>query len=132
MERITAQQYRACTGAKRSNKYGAKKVRTDEGVFDSQMEYERWCELKVLRDAGLIAGLTRQVTYKLEVNGVLIGKYTPDHRWYDRERDVIVVEDVKGVRTRDLGLRLRLMEALHGIKVQLWPERKRKKRRAKK
>lgn len=117
--------------AKKPNKYGAKKVTTDEGVFDSKIEYKRWCELKQLRDLGLIANLERQIPYLLEVNGVKIGRFTADHRWRDSETGAVIVEDVKGgVCSRDFPLRVKLMKAVHGVDVQVWPERKRKARKA--
>jgi len=111
------------------NKYRAQKVVTAEGVFDSKLEYNRWCQLQVLSRAGAITRLERQIPYDLTVNGVRIGKFTADHRWLDNATGQVVVEDVKGVMVRDVTLRLKLMKALHGIDVQIWPERKRKRRK---
>lgn len=124
-------QYRTRAGAKRGNKYHAEKVVTDEGVFDSKLEYRRWLELKLLEAAGQIAELERQIPYALELNGVKLGKFTVDHRWRDAQTGQVVVEDVKGVLAREVGLKIRLMEAIHGVNVQLWPERKRKAKKKK-
>lgn len=115
---------------RKRNKYSAKKVVTDEGVFDSKLEYKRWRQLKMLEQAGLISGLERQVEYVLELNGVRLGKFTPDYRYTDTQTGRHVVEDAKGVLAREVGLKLRLMKALYGIDVQLWPERKRKSKKA--
>lgn len=114
----------------KTNKYRAKKVVTSEGTFDSQLEYRRWCDLKLLEKSGQIKNLERQIEYLLEVNGVKIGKYTLDHRY--EENGEVVCEDVKGgVYSRDWPLRKKLMRAIFGIDVREWPERKRKKRKAK-
>jgi len=117
------------SGVVKPNKYRAKKVATDEGVFDSQMEYKRWCELKALQADGVIKDLERQIVYPLEVNGVKIGRFTADHRWRDPVTSAVCVEDVKGVLVRDFTLRVKLMKAIHGIDVQVWPKRKRKARK---
>lgn len=122
--RMTSAQFRQV--AKRANKYSAKKVRTDEGVFDSQIEYRRWCELRVMEREGLIRNLERQIPFDLVVNGVKIGKFTADHRWTDAETGRVVVEDVKGMIARDFPLRKKLMLAIYGIDVQVWPEKKTK------
>lgn len=111
----------------RPNKYKAKKVVTEEGVFDSKMEYKRWCELRTMERARLITNLERQIEYTLEVNGVKIGKFTADHRWEANGK--VWVEDVKGVIVRDFTLRKKLMLAIYGIDVMVWPERKKKKRK---
>ena len=51
-------------------KYKNKKVHIDGMVFDSEKEYRRWCELKLLEKAGEIQNLQRQVKYCL-----IPGKY---------------------------------------------------------
>lgn len=114
--------------APRPNKYSAKKVITEEGVFDSRIEYKRWCELLTMQRVGLIAKLERQITFELVVNDIRIGRFTADHRYVELSTGQTIVEDVKGVMVRDVGLRLRLMKAIYGIDVKLWPERKRKTR----
>lgn len=119
----------AAVPAPKRNKYAAKKVVTEEGTFDSRMEYKRWCQLRKMQRVGEIAELERQIVFEFIVNEVRIGKFTADHRYLDLSTGQVVVEDVKGVLVRDVGLRLRLMKALHGIEVKLWPERKRKSRR---
>ena len=119
------------TKSVRSSKYGAKKVTAADGTFDSQLEYKRWCELKVLQRIGEIANLERQVAFELVVNNVRIGKFTADHRWVEPATGKTVVEDVKGMMVRDVGLRLKLMKAVHGIDVQIWPKKTRKKRNRK-
>ena len=47
------------------SKYNSKKIKVGGMVFDSQKEYRRWCELKLLERAGKISKLKRQVTFEL-------------------------------------------------------------------
>ena len=48
-----------------TSKYHNRKVKTSDGTFDSQKEYRRWCELKLLLRAGEIKELERQVKFEL-------------------------------------------------------------------
>lgn len=98
------------TGA-RGNKYRAKKVTTAAGTFDSQAEHRRWVELCLLERAGTITGLQRQTVFKMNVNGVFVGKYTPDFEYHEGGKRV--VEDVKGVVTEAASLRMKVFQALH-------------------
>jgi hypothetical protein len=114
-------------GRRKPNKYGAKKTEVDGIVFDSGLEAQRYGQLKALEAAGEIHNLTLQPRYEFVVNGVRVGRYTPDFEYMDNEGD-IHTEDVKGVPTRDLSLRLKLMRACHGVTVTLWPARKPKRK----
>lgn len=114
------------------NKYGAKKVTTEDGVFDSQIEYKRWLELKQLQAAGVIVNLARQIPFVLEVNGMKICRFTVDHKWQDVASGQWHYEDVKGVLVRDFMLRVKLIKALHGIDVEVWPKRNKVKRKQRK
>lgn len=98
------------------NKYRAVKTEVDGVFFDSKKEAHRYTELKILERAGIISKLEMQKTYELRVNGVLICKYRADFVYLDQNgREV--VEDVKGVRTRDYALKAKLMIACHGLRV---------------
>lgn len=97
------------------NKYRAKKVKTEDGTFDSQAEYKRWCQLKLLEKAGEIHDLRRQVKYPLDVNGHKICSYISDFTYRDRHGEI--VEDYKGVKTQAYRLKAKLMKAVHGINV---------------
>ena len=46
-------------------KYHNKPIKTDEGRFDSQKEYARWQELKLMERAGVWKNLRRQVKIEL-------------------------------------------------------------------
>ena len=47
------------------NKYGNKKVSTDDGIFDSRGEWRRWVFLKDAERRGEIKDLQRQVRFSL-------------------------------------------------------------------
>lgn len=120
-------------------KYGNEKIVSDGEVFDSKREYRRWCELKLLEKAGEIWGLERQVKFVLipaqhEYTGEVYkrgkhkgepkpGKclehevsYIADFVYFtDAEQ---VVEDCKGMRTKDYVIKRKLMLFRHGIRIK--------------
>jgi len=98
------------------SKYRNKKVTIDGRKFDSKAEGARYVQLKRLHEAGLISGLTCQPAFDLVINGEKITRYTADFAYHDHENRY-VVEDVKGVRTRDYVLRKKLMKAILNINV---------------
>lgn len=107
------------------NKYHAKKIFADGQSFDSQKEYRRWCELKLVERAGEIGNLQRQVRFHLlpaqydERTGKCIERavdYIADFV-YETE-GFLVVEDVKGLKTRDYVLKRKMMLYMHGIRIQ--------------
>ena len=89
-------------------------------MHQSKLEATRCTELHILRDAGELSDLQAhpQPTYRLEVNGELICKYSPDFEYTDRNGSRRV-EDTKGVLTKECALKLKLMKACHGIDVEL-------------
>lgn len=102
---------------KRGNKYGAKPVRIDGFLFASTKEGERYCELKILRDAGKIMDLEVHPLFRFVVNGVKVGRYSSDFSYYDLESGKNVVEDVKGRIPKGWNRTVSLMKACHGIDV---------------
>ena len=109
------------------NKYGAKKVKIPDGqVFDSQKEYQRWFELKLLERAGRITDLQRQVKFVLlpsqkDKSGKVIERecsYVADFVYYDLGLGEKVVEDAKGFRTDTFKLKKKMMLWFHGIRVK--------------
>ena len=110
------------------NKYGNRKVRTSDGiVHDSQREATRWAELKLLERAGQIKNLNRQVEFLLIPKQVeYVGKkvkvlerevsYRADFVY--QENGQTVVEDVKGVRTKDYIIKRKLMLYVRKIKIR--------------
>ena len=98
----------------RRSKYNAKKVVENGQRFDSQKEYNRWCQL-VLLD---IQGLRRQVPYVLiekSEHGRAV-KYIADFCYMENGKEV--VEDAKGFKTDVYKLKRRLMEERYGIKIR--------------
>ena len=97
----------------KKNKYNAEEVQLGEVHFASKAEACRYTELTLLEKAGEICDLrvhprfTLLPAVKLPNGKKLRGvRYTADFEY--REGDKLVVEDVKGVLTRDFGLRINL------------------------
>ena len=99
------------------NKYGARRVHTEEGWFDSEREHRRWGDLKLLERAGKIKNLRRQVPYELipKRGRMRAIRFIADFVY--EENGKVVVEDSKGYRNRLYMLKWRLMEWRHGIQV---------------
>ena len=110
----------------RISKYGNRKITAPGGEkFDSMKEYNRWGQLKLLQRAGKISGLERQVKFLLlpvqrDEQGKLLEharSYVADFVYLDGDGKA-VVEDAKGVRTKDYIIKRKLMLWLHGIRVR--------------
>lgn len=121
------------------NKYHNRKVTTSDGIeHASQKEANRWCELKLLERAGKIHDLQRQVKftlipaqYEYEFEEVVKAKgklpkgklverecaYIADFVYAD-ENGHLIVEDTKGVKTKDYIIKRKLMFKVHGIKIK--------------
>lgn len=117
-------------------KYGNKKVIVDGIEFDSKKEAKRYKELVDLQARGEIDDLQRQVKFVLipvqrepdtigAKGGVHKGKvlerevaYIADFRYWDNKIDDYVVEDTKGIRTKDYIIKRKLMLWVHGIRVR--------------
>lgn len=120
-------------------KYGNKKIQADGQVFDSKKEYKRWCELSLLERAGEISKLQRQVpfilipeqrapgteTYKrgpkkghVKPGPVLERKVTYIADFMYEENGKAVVEDTKGLRTKEYIIKRKLMLYKYGIRIK--------------
>jgi hypothetical protein len=109
----------AAVGAQ--TKYRAVKGEIDGIKFDSQAEGRRYLVLRDRLQRGEISALEpHPPAYRLEVNGVLVSRYTPDFRYVVVATGQTVVEDVKSnpTKTRDYVMRRKLMKALYGIEIQ--------------
>lgn len=108
--------------APKRSKFNARKTMVDGITFDSKREATRYQALKLLQKAGKIRGLEFHQSYELVVNGVKIGRYTCDFRYQEFDPVhlawVEVVEDSKGVKTRDYVLRKKLMLACYRIAIR--------------
>lgn len=107
------------------NKYGARKVKAPDGqVFDSQKEYNRWCNLRLLERAGKISDLKRQVKYEVIPwqydKGKVVERgcyYIADFVYCDADGNMIV-EDCKGFRTEGYKIKRKLMLKVQGIRIK--------------
>ena len=106
-------------------KYKNKKVETEDGTFDSVKEFSRWQELKLLQRAGEIYDLQRQVPFVLiptqrDDRGKVIErdvKYIADFTYRNKEYKLIV-EDTKGMKTKEYIIKRKLMLYRNGIRIQ--------------
>ena len=124
----------------RYSKYYNVKTKTTDGiVFDSAKEARRWEQLLLLQRAGKITELQRQVEYELipaqyetyprfskrgerlkDGQRLLERKvvYVADFVYTDTETGENIVEDAKGVRTKEYILKRKLLLAVHGIRIK--------------
>lgn len=102
---------------KKKNKYGNRKVETEDGVFDSVKEAKRGRALRLLLKSGKIAYLARQVDFELNAGGSHSLIYRADFVYTDISTGKTVIEDVKGMRTEVYKKKYRLMKEVHGIEI---------------
>lgn len=100
----------------RANKYGAKKTQRDGIQFDSLMEAERYRDLKLLQQAGVISELEIHPEFVLIEPFKKFGKRKRGHKYkadfmYRDEHGQLIVEDVKGYIARDFPLRRTLFDS---------------------
>lgn len=110
-------------------------------VYASILEYRRGQQLMLLQRAGEISNLRRQVSYELipaqrepstrvykkgknkgqPVLGKVIEQatdYVADYVYTDNKTGETVVEDTKGVRTKDYVIKRKLMLWRYGIRIR--------------
>jgi hypothetical protein len=92
-------------------------------AFDSKKEARRHSELLLLEWSGAIQGLQRQVKFELipsqRYDGKVIERpcsYVADFVY--RENGKLVVEDTKGLKTKDYIIKRKLMLYLNGIRIR--------------
>lgn len=119
------------------NKYYNKKCEINGIVFDSRKEARRYQELLLLQRAGVIKSLQRQVKYVLipaqyesfERYGKNGQELTPGKKLIERECAYVadfvyvedgktVIEDTKGMKTKDYIIKRKLMLYTHGIRIR--------------
>ncbi len=111
----------------------------DGFVYDSKTEYQRYCYLELRQRAGEIINLERQPKFPLahrcdncehEINIVRklrggndgTAVYTADFQYDEvlgKDKFNRVIEDVKGYRDEGSKFRIRVFEAIYGLKVTL-------------
>lgn len=115
-------------------KYHNRKITRDGVTFDSKKEHKRYNELLLLEQAGEIKNLRRQVKFLLiptqrepkiigprggVKNGKLLERecsYIADFVYSQNGK--MVVEDAKGMRTKDYIIKRKLMLRVYGIRVR--------------
>jgi len=112
---------------KPKQKYFSKKVYTSAGKFDSTAEYSYYQKLQLLKKAGEITGIDRQVVFPLTVNGQLITKYIADFV-VTKSNGTVEVHDAKNPYLLGKGkstpagqmfkLKSKLMRAIYDIEIK--------------
>ncbi|MEG6615368.1 DUF1064 domain-containing protein [Peptococcaceae bacterium 1198_IL3148] len=99
----------------KKSKYGSRKVEVDGITFDSKKEANKYCELKMLKAAGKIAGFNLQPEFELQPgyhdkNGKWIKpiKYRADFEVFYPDGRVVVI-DTKGFKTKEYLLKKKML-----------------------
>ncbi|UEP42730.1 DUF1064 domain-containing protein [Burkholderia sp. B21-005] len=105
---------------KKESKYRNQACEHDGIKFDSRRERDRWIELSRQLAAGEISELERQVVFVLADAVVIDGRKKPALRYiadfvYERDGKT-VIEDVKGMVTREYRIKRHLM-AVRGLQI---------------
>ena len=105
------------------SKYRNRKTTVDGVDYDSRREGRRGAELRLMERAGLISNLCAQVEYTLipsqRIDGKVVErpvKYIADFVY--TENGQTVVEDVKGVKTKDYIIKRKLMLWKYGVRIK--------------
>lgn len=123
--------FKYSSSGRRRNKYGNIRV----GGHASRKEHDRSARLRLWQSAGLISDLREQVSYTLiPAQYVTVGtdargrpvreciekscRYIADFVYTDNETGQTVVEDTKGVRTKEYVIKRKLMLYIHGIRIK--------------
>lgn len=102
------------------SKYNSQKVTIDGIVFDSKRESERYSELRLLEKAGDIEELILQPLFELQPDfkykGQTIRKvtYRADFQYREKSTGLTVVEDVKGMETKEFKLKKKFFLRIYG------------------
>ena len=103
-------------------KYGAQRTWSElcQRTFASKAEARRGEELELLQRAGKIGRLAYQPKWVLCEKPKIT--YTADFEYYERVNGLLmfrVVEDVKGVLTRETRVKLAWLKEKYGVEVRL-------------
>jgi hypothetical protein len=109
--------------SKRPSKYRAQPQVVDGVRFASKAEARRYAELKLLEKAGEVKELELQPRFPLYAAArqgyslVKVCDYVADFRYRLGPRGLLVIEDVKGMKTPVYRLKAKWFEAQYGIPV---------------
>lgn len=108
---------------KKINKYHNTKVIYNGIKFDSKKEMQRYKELVLLKNAGIISSLELQKKFELQPSYKKNSKtirsisYIADFYYYDNVKRQYVVEDTKGVKTGAYKLKKKLFEYKYNLTI---------------
>jgi hypothetical protein len=112
---VSVAEYRELSRKNKTPKYRNKKCSVDGHRFDSIAEARRYIDLRLLEKAGKIQALTLQPSFDLSCCSLHICRYVGDFQYLEDGKRV--VEDVKGVRTRDYRIKKKMVRAIYGIQI---------------
>ena len=117
---LTQKDLNALYGKVKTNKYHNTKFTADGYTWDSQREYSRYCELKLLQRAGEIWALERQKEYTLIEKSIYGRKIVYRADFVYKTANGTVVEDVKSEATKTplYKLKKRLLAERYGIEIK--------------
>lgn len=103
---------------KNKAKYKNIKTIVDGHKFDSKKEASRYGALKMLLQSGEISDLNLQCKFEIlpKQEGYRAINYFADFTYY--ENGVLIVEDVKGVKTQVYQIKKKLMNYFHNIDIR--------------
>lgn len=106
---------------RKRSKYNAKKISVDGITFDSQMEANYYCRLKLMLRAGAIDGFCRQARFVITEgkNGEKGVEYVTDFIVFYPDKTYRIV-DVKGMKTEVFKLKVKsFREKYPKLKIEL-------------
>lgn len=104
------------------SKYYNVKTTIDGITFDSKKEAARYCELKLLEQGKVITDLQLQPKFEIQPGYIKNGRkvkpvyYIADFSYKENGR--LIVEDVKGKRTKEYLLKKKLVEYKYPFEIK--------------
>jgi hypothetical protein len=110
------------------SKYRAKKTEYNGIMYHSRKEAKRAIELDFFQKNGIIKGLQRQVKFNwIETHQIGVNfeektisfkrSYIADFVYFDIEKKIEIVEDVKGFLTAEYKKKKKIVEKIFSIKI---------------
>lgn len=102
---------------KKKNKYGNIITYLDGIRFQSKLEADRYAQLKLMQMGKMIKDLELQPKFLLQEGFIKNGQtfrpiyYSADFRYWCNERRRVIVEDTKGIKTREFIVSQKIFEA---------------------
>jgi hypothetical protein len=115
---MSVAEYRAGQTAK-PRKYRNHRVEVDGWVFDSKLEARRYEELKLARKIGFVDWFIAQVPFRLPGGIIYRADFVVVWSAKSNIGHCVRVEDCKGARTRVSINKIKQVEAIYGIKIDI-------------